>query len=87
MKKQQWVILKGEGANQHVIEGDFTRINEKEDRFSEFVVNADGCIVHHQDPFGQFAEHNPLPLAKGRWFQCRQVEVSPFDGTMNDIWD
>ena len=79
------IILRGEGANQHVLHGDFQVETEERD-FSTLVVTKDGRLRHEQ-PDGSFAEHKTLAVEAGNRVMGKQVEYSPFDGRITRIWD
>lgn len=78
------VILKGEGANQHTLYGDF-KMTEVD--FSEFTVNERG-VLRHETPTQQYSnEHKPLSIEKGLWVQGKQVEYNPFNREVTQVWD
>lgn len=79
------IILRGKGANQHVLHGDF-QVETQERDFSTIVVTKDGELRHEQ-PDGSFAEHRTLHVESGEWKMGKQVEYSPFDGRITRIWD
>lgn len=84
-KTTKHIILRGEGANQHVLHGDFLVETEERD-FSTLVLNKDGQLRHEQ-PDGSFAEHKTLNVEKGNWVMGKQVEYNPFKGEVTRIWD
>jgi len=79
------IILRGEGANQHVLHGDF-QVETKERDFSAIVITKDGKLRHEQ-PDGSFAEHKTLHVDRGNWVMGKQVEYSPFNGSITRVWD
>lgn len=83
-KTNKVVILKGEGTNEHVLEGDFKV--ETSDRGDTYVVNKQGKLVH-QTPAGKFGDHHTLPVSKGKWVRGTQVEFNPMDSSISNIWD
>lgn len=87
MKKQskKEILLKGEGANQHVLHGDFL-IDEQPKDFAEITVKKESVLKHEQ-PDGSFAEHKGLILEKGEWKMARQVEFNPFKREVSQVWD
>lgn len=84
-KTTKHIILRGEGANQHVLHGNFLVETEERD-FSNLVINKDGELRHEQ-PDSSFAEHQTLHVESGDWVMGKQVEFSPFDGRITRIWD
>jgi hypothetical protein len=83
-KKQ--TLLKGEGANQHTLYGDFD-IAEKPTDFAELSVKK-GSVLKHETPSGAWSnEHKTLVVEKGDWVMGRQVEWNPFDRKKSMIWD
>jgi hypothetical protein len=85
-KKKQHTLLKGEGANQHTLYGEF-KIDETKTEFSEVVVTEDS-VLRHEQPDGSFSnEHQPLKVEKGNWVMGKQVEYNPFQRTISQIWD
>lgn len=82
--KKKHTLLKGEGANQHTLYGDF-KVDDKVE-FSNLVVTKDSRLVH-EEPNGTFAEHNTLNVDTGKWVMGRQVEYNPFEETISTIWD
>jgi hypothetical protein len=43
--------------------------------------------LRHEQPNGQFAEHNTLKVKKGEWVLGKQVEYNPFKRSISQIWD
>ena len=82
-KKQ--TLLKGEGANQHTLYGDFAT-EEKETAFAEVEVNKNS-VLRHEQPNGAFGEHFALPVEHGDWVMGKQVEFNPFTQAVSQIWD
>lgn len=83
-KKKKHTLLKGEGANQHTLYGNF-EIDENTE-FTNLKVTKDG-ILKHEEPNGSFAEHNALQIEQGNWVMGRQVEYNPFKNEVTRIWD
>ena len=84
-KKQKHTLLRGEGANQHTLYGDFL-IEEVAD-FPKVEVKKDSLLKHEQ-PDGSFSnEHQALQIGKGLWSMGKQVEYNPFDKRFTQIWD
>lgn len=81
-KQNRAVLLKGEGINQHVLEGDF-KINPT----SEAIECKKECMLMHEDPSGSHAEHFTLKVEKGVWVMGKQVEFNPFDESISAVWD
>lgn len=79
------IILKGEGANQHTLYGKF-KMEDNHTFFTDIEVLEDSELKHEQ-PNGQFAEHNTLKVKKGNWVLGKQVEYNPFKRTISQIWD
>ena len=84
-KTTKHIILRGEGVNQHVLHGNI-QVETQERDFSTIVVAKDGELKHEQ-PDGSFAEHKTLAVDAGNWVMGKQVEFSPFDGTITSVWD
>lgn len=84
-KTKKHTILRGEGANQHTLYGDFL-IEEQERDFSTLVVNKEG-LLKHETPSGSFAEHKGLQVEAGEWVMGRQVEYNPFKREVSRVWD
>ena len=84
-KTTRHIILRGEGANQHVLHGDF-QVETQERDFSNLVVNKAGQLRHEQ-PDGSFAEHKTLHVEAGNWVMGKQVEYNPFRREVTRIWD
>jgi len=84
-KKTLHIILRGEGANQHVLHGDF-KVETEERDFSTLVVTKNGKLRHEQ-PDGSFAEHKTLNVESGNWVMGKQVEYNPFKQEISAIWD
>jgi hypothetical protein len=82
--KKKHTLLKGEGANQHTLYGDF-KVGEQTE-FTDVVVEKDSELKHEQ-PDGSFAEHNTLQVEKGNWVTGRQVQYNPFDRKVTQVWD
>jgi len=84
VKKQ--TLLKGEGANQHTLYGEFA-IEEKPADFADLSVKKDS-LLKHETPSGAWSnEHQTLKVEKGDWVMGRQVEYNPFDQEISQIWD
>jgi hypothetical protein len=84
-RKTKEILLKGEGANQHVLHGDFG-IAESPKEFADITIHKDSVLKHEQ-PNGDFAEHQSLQVDKGDWVMGKQVEYNPFKGTVSQVWD
>jgi len=82
MKKQ--ILLRGEGANQHVLYGEF-KVDKKED-FTPIEVKKESVLKHEQ-PDGSFAEHKSLKIEDGSWVMGKQVEYNPFNNEISQVWD
>ena len=83
--KTRQTILKGQGANQHTLYGEFL-IDEQPTAYAELSVKKDSVLKHEQ-PNGSFAEHKGLQVEKGNWVMGRQVEYNPFDQRISQVWD
>jgi hypothetical protein len=83
-KMNRVIILKGEGVNEHVLEGNFTV--ESGTKGEMYVVDNKGLLVH-QTPGGKFGDHHTLPIGKGKWVRGNQVEFNPMDDSISNIWD
>jgi hypothetical protein len=84
-RKTKEILLKGEGANQHVLHGDFL-IDETATEFATLSIKKDSVLKHEQ-PDGSFAEHQSLQVDKGDWVVAKQIEFQPFKGTISQVWD
>lgn len=84
-KKQKHTILKGEGANQHTLYGDFF-IDIEASEFAKISINKE-TKLKHEEPSGAFGEHNTLLVESGDWVMGKQVEYNPFKGTISQVWD
>jgi len=84
VKKQ--TLLKGEGANQHTLYGEFA-IAEKPTDFADLVVKKDSLLKHEQPNGAWSNEHQTLKVDKGNWVMGKQVEFSPFDKKISQVWD
>jgi hypothetical protein len=84
-KKNKQTILKGEGANQHTLYGDF-KMEDNHPDFAEVIVLKE-TILKHEQPNGSFGEHNALKVDKGDWIMGKQVEYNPFKQTISQVWD
>lgn len=73
------VLLKGEGLNCHVLEGNYV---EGKDGFL-----VEEAVIKHETPSGEMAEHKTLRLEKGPYLMGRQVEYNPFSSTISRVWD
>ena len=83
-KKKKHTILKGEGANQHTLYGEFA-IEDKEDYPRVNVMER--TILKHEQPNGEFGEHKGLVVERGEWSVGMQVEYNPFDQKVTRVWD
>lgn len=84
-KTTKHIILRGEGANQHVLHGNI-QVETQERDFSNIVVTKNGELKHEQ-PDGSFAEHKTLHVEAGNWVMGRQIEFQPFSQTISRVWD
>jgi len=85
-KKRKHTLLKGEGANQHTLYGEF-KIDETETDFRKVEVTQDSVLKHEQ-PDGSFSnEHQALKIDKGNWKMGKQVEYNPFSRSVSQVWD
>lgn len=82
-RKRKHTLLKGEGANQHTLYGDFEIL---EVEMASITVTKDS-LLKHETPTGKFAEHNTLAIEKGEWVMGQQVEFNPFDRSVSRVWD
>lgn len=85
MKKNKQTLLKGEGANQHTLYGDFIA-ESIETAFAKVVVKKESHLKH-EEPNGKFAEHKGLMVEKGNWVMGKQVEYNPFKREITMVWD
>ena len=84
-KKTKHTLLKGEGANQHTLYGEF-KIDE-ETSFTTLKVTKDSVLKHEQ-PDGTFSnEHQALKVEKGDWVMGKQVEYNHFNRSVSQVWD
>ena len=83
-KKTKHTLLKGEGANQHTLYGNFA-INDATE-FTDVLVEKDSELKHEQ-PNGSFGEHHTLKIEKGNWTMGKQVEYNPFENRISQVWD
>jgi len=83
--KNKHTVLRGEGSNQHTIYGNFKVESETAD-FSVISVKEE-AELRHEEPNGEFAEHNTLKVDKGVWVMGKQVEYNPFKRTVSQVWD
>ena len=85
MKKvTKHLLLKGEGANQHMLYGNL-KVERNPQDFSKLYVSSDG-LLRHEDPSGNFAEHNTLQIENGEWIMGKQVEYNPFSREITQSW-
>lgn len=68
------ILLKGDGGNQHTLYGNFEVSDE-----TEITVTKES-LLKHEEPSGNFAEHNTLSVQAGEWHLGQQVEYNPFSG-------
>jgi len=83
-KTKKHTLLKGEGANQHTLYGDF-KVGDSPD-FTEVEVLKESDLRHEQ-PDGSFGEHQTLRIEKGDWVMGKQVEYNPFNRSISQVWD
>jgi hypothetical protein len=85
VKKTKHTLLKGEGANQHTLYGEFKIDEEKS--FATLEVTKDSVLKHEQ-PDGSFSnEHQALKIDEGKWVMGKQVEYNPFSRSVSQVWD
>lgn len=80
------LILKGEGRHEHVLEA-VEIVHEDTQTLSEVHVGDGGVLTHIDPATGKKGEHNFIPLEKGTWCIGRQVEYSPFDNSISNVFD
>lgn len=81
------VILRGEGSNLHVLEGEYVEI-EPQDKDSEVrIFKVEEAFVQHETPAGNKAEHETLKANKGMYVLGKQVEYNPMLRIITRIWD
>ena len=80
---KKYVILKGEGINQHVLHGNFSII---ESDFPEITV-VGKTKLSHETPSGAHAEHHTLPVNKKFYIRGNQLEYNPFANETHRVWD
>ena len=68
------ILLKGDGGNQHTLYGNFEVSDE-----TEITVTKES-LLKHEEPSGNFGEHNTLSVQEGEWHLGQQVEYNPFSG-------
>lgn len=68
------ILLKGDGGNQHTLYGKFEVSDETE------ITVTEESVLKHEEPSGEFAEHNTLSVQEGEWHLGLQVEYNPFSG-------
>lgn len=68
----RYVLLKGEGVNQHVL------YTQSKIKISGHLRLAEDAYLKHEDPEGAHAEHMTIRIPKGRWVRERQVEFDPY---------
>ena len=84
VKKQ--TLLKGEGANQHTLYGEFA-IEKTPADFADLSVKKDS-LLKHETPNGAWSnEHKTLQVEKGDWVMGKQVEYNPFNQRTTRVWD
>jgi hypothetical protein len=84
--KNKYILLKGEGVNQHTLYGDFIVEENKDNEFVDIIVEKKSKLVHEK-PNGDFAEHNTLIVEAGEWRMGKQVEYNPLTQKITKIWD
>lgn len=84
-KSKRELLLAGEGANSHILNGNFEIETDVLD-FKKIVVN-ELSLLNHETPDGLFAEHNTLKIKKGNWVMGKQVEYNPFKQEITRVWD
>lgn len=83
--KKKHTLLKGEGANQHTLYGEF-KVDDTATDFADVVVTKDSLLKHEQ-PDGSFGEHQTLKVEKGDYVMGKQVEYNPFTQKIERVWD
>ena len=77
--------MRGEGINQHVLHGEAT-IRQSKDGFDRILLYEDGRLAHETSE-GKHAEHETLPVPKGKWIMGQQIEFDPFERVVTRVWD
>jgi hypothetical protein len=95
--KSKLTLLKGEGSNIHNLEAEMV-VNEYEGisrwgvrgrerwRGKKLAVTKEG-LLKHVTPDGRTADHTAIPIKKGIYRMGRQVEFSPFDNSVVNVYD
>lgn len=84
--QKKLVVLKGEGANQHVLVGEFD-CSDKAPAIGSRIEVKDDTILRHETPTGGHAEHMGLQVGKGTWYVGSQIEYDPFRRQWASVWD
>lgn len=88
-KNKRTIVLKGEGSNLHVLEGEYVEVDpgtEKENVTTR-VFEVEKALIKHETPSGEKAEHETLKVEKGMYVLGRQVEYNPAERIITNIWD
>lgn len=75
-------IVLGEGeviGHKHILESDANITYSKDDGGISFMLSKLGVLTHD--------EHAKMVFTKGRYRSYNQVEFSPFDNTVNRVFD
>lgn len=82
------VVLTGEGANLHVLEGEYTEVAISENKEeTKRMFEVEEAFIKHETPSGEKAEHETLKVEKGMYVLGRQVEYDPMKRIITNIWD
>lgn len=84
-KNNKVTLLKGEGAHQHTLYGNFAVKNQNDDFFS--IAVKEESDLRHELPNGKFGEHNTLKIDAGNWVMGKQVEYNPFRRELSRVFD
>lgn len=83
---QRTILLRGEGANLHVLEGEYVEVDQNnEDEVRLFEVEE--AYIKHETPSGEKAEHETLKIENGMYVFGKQVEYNPTRRIVTRIWD
>jgi len=90
-KKNKLVLLKGEGAHQHVLHGEFETTTVKAEMNipeGKILKVKNTSELKHEKIDGSWSnEHHTLEMETGIWVLGRQVEYNPITLTEEQIWD
>lgn len=86
MKNNKKIVLKGEGANQHVLHGNFDILQDEEELLVLKLI--EDSLLKHEDIIGNWSdEHKILVQEKGTWVLAKQVEFNPLTQDETRVWD